>query len=182
VFALFTHCAGMWPPARPSVPPVYEQANCFTPWGNYGVAMSNMAKAHRVAFDAIRTAGLKARVGSAHNVATYEALSVVDEPGRLFTEAMTTFWFQVRRRTSRTRREWAVNKRRRKPGELEHEHKLAATPALRRRPCVAPCARNVSMGPRGPPALVDTRHSMRGRARELSTRLPMEPYQLTFLL
>jgi beta-glucosidase len=95
VFALFTYCAYMWPPAR-TMPLIYEQASCFTPWGNYGVAMNYMAKAHSVAFDAIRTSGLKARVGSAHNVATYEALSVMDQPGRAFTEAMTTYWFQVK--------------------------------------------------------------------------------------
>ena len=95
VYALFTHCAGMWPPAR-ETPPVYEQANCFTPWGGYGVAMTNMAEAHKIARTAIRAVGLSVRVGAAHNAATYAASSLIDQPGRAFTEVMTQYLFQVR--------------------------------------------------------------------------------------
>lgn len=68
VYVLFTHCAAIWPPDR-EPPPLMEQANCFTPWGAYSIAMAKMAKAHTIAYAAVRAAGLsETRVGVAHNV------------------------------------------------------------------------------------------------------------------
>mmetsp|Transcript_14791 Transcript_14791/g.43460 ORF Transcript_14791/g.43460 Transcript_14791/m.43460 type:complete len:665 (-) Transcript_14791:149-2143(-) len=93
VYAMLTYCAQIWPPAR-AEPSPFESLACFTPWGDYGISMDAMARAHNATYRAVRELGLELPVGVAHHVPCYDALSVLDKPAQHISEVLTTYHFQ----------------------------------------------------------------------------------------
>jgi beta-glucosidase/6-phospho-beta-glucosidase/beta-galactosidase len=91
VFVSFVHCAGMWPPG-PQKDVIHEVA-CLAPGGDFGKAMSLMARAHNEFAKYCRQSGVKGKIGFAYNVANYVPQHVWDRPAVMALEASTKFIF-----------------------------------------------------------------------------------------
>mmetsp|Transcript_41370 Transcript_41370/g.98089 ORF Transcript_41370/g.98089 Transcript_41370/m.98089 type:complete len:564 (-) Transcript_41370:5-1696(-) len=96
VYALLTHCAGMWPPGLKPSP--FEMATCLTPIGAYQKALKNMAAAHKQAYGTIKSHARKLgfgdpQVGAAHHVNIPFAFYPTDLPASSMMHYYSTFFF-----------------------------------------------------------------------------------------
>ena len=51
IFVILSHCSGTWPPGNK--PSKLESLYCFTPWGQYGIAMREITEAHKLAYKSL---------------------------------------------------------------------------------------------------------------------------------
>jgi len=66
---------------------------CFSPFGDYARALSNMADAHKEIYASLHRQFPNAKVGVAHHVGYVTPRAVTDIPGALYNHFMSTFWF-----------------------------------------------------------------------------------------
>jgi hypothetical protein len=64
VYTILTHCAGVWPPGKDFS--MFNALHCFSPFGDYAKALSNMATAHKAVYDSLhqRFPNAKVRLAS----------------------------------------------------------------------------------------------------------------------
>ena len=93
VFVLLTYCDGIWPPGLNLN--TAQKLSCLVlpGQGGYSVAMANIANAHKLAHQIIRSNSPESSIGVAHNVGWHEAYHFWDGASVAFIDKLMNFPF-----------------------------------------------------------------------------------------
>ena len=80
VYTILTHCAGVWPPGKDFS--MFNALHCFSLFGDYAKALSNMATAHKAVYDSLHQRFPNAKVRLASS-ACFKGGGVGSHPGGL---------------------------------------------------------------------------------------------------
>lgn len=89
IFVLLSHCSGVWPPGERLS--TVRSLICFSPYGEFGKAMSSIISAHVSAYNVLHEGDSKTMVGVAHHVGVISPYGLLDVPIVLASRWLTQF-------------------------------------------------------------------------------------------